>query len=70
MPAKYEIICVRGAIGGCGFRVHDRYFEAKPRFHPGVCPNCAGPLAVVHAASDTIVKTLRVSETGRVETVA
>jgi len=32
----------------CGFVVHERYFEEKNRFTPGICPNCGAPTHLVH----------------------
>lgn len=64
-----EVICNRNQTGGCGFRVHDRYFEEKiKRFSPGVCPRCAGPVIVVESGTDTPVIGKSVNRTsGRVE---
>lgn len=39
-----EITCSNGV---CAFRVDDRYFRDKPRFTPGICPNCNSPVQVV-----------------------
>jgi len=48
-----QVICARG----CGFRVHDRYFETKKQFSPGICPrsNCGGPLEIVEDFTDKVV---------------
>ena len=44
-----------GTRAGSSFRVHDRYFIDKRRFHPGQDPTTGGPLAVVEDWSDTKV---------------
>lgn len=66
-----QVVCARGSIGGCGFRAHDRYFETKMRFQPGICPSCSGPIAVVEDATDTRVLTHVIDrETGRLVAVS
>lgn len=69
MAVELDVVCSRGVVGGCGFRVHDRYFETKTRFAPGVCPRCNGPVTVVLAGTDTPQKNLKIGKTGRVEPV-
>ena len=48
-----HIIC--GARPSCGFRVHDRYYVDKPRFAPGVCARCSGPIILVEPYTNTAV---------------
>jgi len=55
----YHIIC--GALVNCGFRVHDQYFRQKPRFAPGVCPRCNGPIKIVEAYTENVVAGARMS---------
>ena len=67
---EFDIVCSRPTVGGCGFRVHDRYFEQKKKFAPGVCPRCAGPCVVVERGTDTIVPNREVNKSdGRVVVV-
>ena len=51
MAQEIQVICARN----CGFRVHDRYFEQKTQFQPGVCPRCSGPLNIVEAYTDNVI---------------
>lgn len=39
----------------CGFRVHDRYFEEKKRFLPGICPRCNAPIEIVEDWTDDVI---------------
>tara|TARA_Y100000034_G_scaffold100070_1_gene123215 strand:- start:219 stop:437 length:219 start_codon:yes stop_codon:yes gene_type:complete len=55
--ASVEIVCAAKD----GFRVHERYFVDKPRFAPGVCPRCGGPVHVVKPATYTRVEGAAVS---------
>lgn len=52
---------LRCARADCGFVVHDRYFNDKARFSPGICPACGGVVNVVDAF------TTRISTTHRLE---
>lgn len=54
MAKQREIIC--GRVPNCGFRVHEEYFKLKPRFAPGVCPRCGGPVVIVEARTDKPVE--------------
>lgn len=47
-----QVICARN----CGFRVDSGYFRRKPKFTPGICPRCAGPIQVVNDYTDTKTK--------------
>ena len=63
-----EVICNANKSGGCGFRVHDRYFETKVRFSRTSCPRCSGPIRVVEVGSYTDVTDMALNPvTGRVE---
>tara|TARA_Y100000310_G_scaffold293381_1_gene322929 strand:+ start:666 stop:869 length:204 start_codon:yes stop_codon:yes gene_type:complete len=58
-----EIIC--GRVPNCGFRVHDRYYEQKVRFTPGVCARCNGPLNIVADHTDETIQGVTMNmETG------
>lgn len=49
--AQVQVKCANN----CGFRVHDRYFEQKKRFSPGLCPRCNSPISIVKPFTDTVV---------------
>lgn len=51
--ARRQFICGRNPR--CAFRADERYFIDKPRFHPGVCPNCGGPVDIVEAYTDHVI---------------
>lgn len=46
LNTMYHLVCSNNL---CSFRVHDRYFQDKSRFEPGICPNCGG-VVQVHVA--------------------
>ncbi len=46
-----EVMC--GSQFPCGFRVHADYYRAKPRFVPGVCARCSGPIKIVERGTET-----------------
>lgn len=52
---EIEIICGRG----CGFRVGPDYYLDKPRFAPGICARCNGPVSYVRAGTDDQVEGVR-----------
>lgn len=43
LNTMYHLVCSNPT---CSFRVHDRYFQDKIRFEPGICPNCNGVVRV------------------------
>jgi len=49
-----HIVC--DARDTCGFRVHQDYYAEKPRFMPGLCARCNGPLAFVRAYTNDVVE--------------
>jgi len=52
--ARRQFIC--GREPKCAFRADERYFIDKTRFNPGVCPNCGGPVAIVTAYTDNVIR--------------
>jgi len=55
LNSTYHLVCGNQQ---CSFRVHDRYFEDKRQFAPGVCPNCGGVIEVhvAYGARDPLMK--------------
>jgi len=58
--ARRQFICGRNPR--CAFRADERYFIDKPRFAPGICPNCGGPIDIVHAFTDDIIRDAVISQ--------
>lgn len=51
MANNAQVVCANG----CGFRVHDRYYEDKKRFAPGMCARCNGPLLIVKPFTNEVI---------------
>ena len=64
MPNQCDVVCSEPR---CGFRVHDRYFEQKKRFMPGICPRCNAPIKIVEAGTNKVVAGAVMGSDGRIE---
>lgn len=49
----FDKVMIKCTSNTCGFIVHDRYFEQKRKFAPGMCPRCGNATKLVYAGTNT-----------------
>jgi hypothetical protein len=64
MSLEVEVVCIHN--GGCGFRVHDRYYADKSRFTPGYCARCGGLTAIVEARTSNVSESHIMTASGEI----